>query len=259
MAKSLKRGASRKPVRQEKQAVVWQDFFNHALVLSVLVGLLFIIYQLSQSDTLPIKHVTVEGEFEYVDKQNLVSAVKPYTRGGFLNVDVAKIRQAGEALPWVRNIQVRRIWPDSLHLIVEEQVAIAQWKEEELVNKQGEVFSPSSTTMPAGLPQLSGPDSSHLLLTKRYIAMNIALKANHLSIQHLVMDKRRAWHMELNNGLQVMLGREDSEQRFKRFLSVYQNSLLSYKTQIAEIDMRYPNGFSVLWKPEQTPDFNGTV
>lgn len=259
MAKAVKRGASRKPVRQEKQPVVWQDMMRHAIVALASLCLFAAIYYLQQSDTLPIKHVTVEGEFEHVEKAVLVDAVSPYTRGSFLSVDVAKIRQAGEALPWVKTIQVRRIWPDSLHLIVHEQVAIAKWLDQQLVNPEGDVFSSSSQSLPSGLAQLQGPETSHLLVTKRYVEMNKALSDSQLTIQSLVMDKRRAWRMELNNGLHVVLGRADSEQRFKRFLSVYQKSLSQYQNQIAEIDMRYPNGFTVLWKPEQKPDFNGTV
>lgn len=254
-----KAGATRKPVRMEKQPMAWQEMMRHFVVALAVLVLAVAIYYSQQSDTLPIKHVTVEGEFEHVDKSLLVKAVSPYTRGSFLSVDVAKIREAGEALPWVKTIQVRRVWPDSLHLIVHEQVAIAKWRNDELINPQGEVFSSSSDAIPAGLAQLKGPDDTHLIVTKRYVAMSRALKASQLSIQSLEMDKRRAWRMELSNGLHVVLGRADSEQRFSRFLSVYQNSLVKYQNQIAEIDMRYPNGFSVLWKPEQTPEFNGTV
>jgi cell division protein FtsQ len=65
--------------------------------------------------------------------------------------------------------------------------------------------------------------------------------------------------MALTNGIQIVLGRAESEQRFNRFIRVYKDGLKHYQSQIAEMDMRYPNGLSVIWKPGQKPDFNGTV
>ncbi|RLA02182.1 MAG: cell division protein FtsQ/DivIB, partial [Gammaproteobacteria bacterium] len=73
------------------------------------------------------------------------------------------------------------------------------------------------------------------------------------------MDERRAWSMTLSNGMKVLLGRVDSEQRFKRFVMVFQSGLNQFESQIAEMDMRYTNGLSVIWKQGQKPDFNGTV
>lgn len=259
MAKAIKKGATRKPVRKVKQTDVWQKRLKQFSALAVVMLFSVGIYQLGQSDTLPILHVTVEGEFSHVDKDVLVKAVSPYTRGNFLNIDVAKIRQEGETLPWVKTIQVRRVWPDSLHLIVEEQVAVARWNDHEFLNNVGDKFSSAKTTKLTNLAILYGPKNSHKLITERYLKMKRQLKQHGLSIKQLAMDERRAWNMVLNNGLRVVLGRANSEMRFKRFITMYQHDLQHYQTQIAEMDMRYPNGFSVVWKSEQKPDFNGTV
>ena len=259
MAKAMKKGATRKPVRKAKQTVSWRKQLRQLAALSAVLLFVAGIYQLRQSDTLPIRHVTVEGKFSHVEKDVLVKAVGPYTRGGFLSIDVARIRQEGEALPWVKTIQVRRIWPDRLHLIVEEQIAVAHWKDHEFLNDAGEKFSSTKIKKLTGLVVLEGPENSHRLMTKRYLTMVQQLKKHKLSIKRLVMDERRAWKLVLNNEVQVVLGRANSEMRFKRFITMYQHDLQHYQAQIAEMDMRYTNGFSVVWKSEQKPDFNGTV
>ena len=96
-------------------------------------------------------------------------------------------------------------------------------------------------------------------MTKRYLSMNEQLQRHDLEVKELIMDKRRAWNVILNNGVKVVLGRAESQQRFERFLRVYQDGLQRYQPQINEMDMRYPNGLSVIWKPGQKSDFNGTV
>ncbi|RKZ79758.1 MAG: cell division protein FtsQ/DivIB [Gammaproteobacteria bacterium] len=259
MAKITKRGATRKPVRKERQPVAWQQIIRHVVVLVAVVTVISASVYLQQDDTLPIVHVTVEGEFVHVDKAVLVAAVSPYARGSFVSVDVAAIRSAGEALPWVKQMQVRRVWPDSLHLIVEEQVAVARWGDKALVNIKGEIFSSPNATVPEGLAILQGPQNSQAVVTKRYQQMTTELEKNDLTIKRLSMDKRRAWSITLSNGIKVVLGRADSEQRFKRFVRVYQSGLHQFESQIAEMDMRYTNGLSVIWKQGQKPDFNGTV
>lgn len=259
MARAVKRGATRKPVRKVKKVITWHYIARQGMLTLMLVGLIAAVWIVRQSNVLPISHVTVEGEFNHVDKAVLVDAIKPYTRGSFLSINVAKISEAGEALPWIRQVQVRRVWPDSLHLVVEEQVPVARWKNKTLVNKEGGIFTSSNKKVLRALATLDGPDASQVMMTKRYLAMNKVLQHHNLKIKTLVMDNRRAWNMTLTNGIQIVLGRVESEQRFNRFLRVYQDGLQHYQSQIAEMDMRYPNGLSVIWKPGQKPDFNGTV
>ncbi|NQY27142.1 MAG: FtsQ-type POTRA domain-containing protein [Piscirickettsiaceae bacterium] len=259
IASRTKRGATRKPVRKQQQPLAWQQLLRHGFVSLVFLALIATGVFLQQDDTLPILHVSVEGDFDYVDKTLLMNAVRPFTRGSFMAVDVAGIQTAGEALPWVKEVQVRRIWPDSLHLIVVEQVAIARWGHKSFVNAQGELFTPFDRVQLDHLALLEGPDKSFKMVTQRYLQMTKILQDEGLEIKSLMMNKRRAWNMTLKNGMKVVFGRANNEQRFKRFVRIYKRGLSQYQSQIVAMDMRYPNGLSVVWKQGQKPDFNGTV
>jgi len=260
MVKARKtRGATRKPVRKQRQPVVWQQWLRMLFVISAFSGLVVAGIWLQQEDTLPILHVTVDGKFMHTDRDKLVTAVTPYVTGNFVNVNVAKLREAGEALPWVRLIQVKRNWPDSLHLVVEEQQAIAQWGSHALVNSNGELFFPAKKTFPAGLTKLHGPKGTSALMTQHLADAVIALKPIGLKVNELKMDNRRSWIIKFNNGMNLMIGRAESKQRLERFISIYEAGLQRYQQQIKTVDMRYTNGVSVVWKSGRLPDFNGTV
>lgn len=259
MAGVNKRGATRKPVRKERQALAWQQWLRHSMIVLMLVTIVSASVYLHQDDTLPILHVTVEGDFANTNKDKLVTAVNPYVTGSFINVDVASIRQAGEALPWVKQIQVRRIWPDTLHLIVDEHTAVAQWGDHGLVNEQGKVFLPPKNTFPRGLVRLEGLEGSSEMMTQRLLAIQEYVTELGLTTKKITMDQRRAWTIYFDNSVKLLLGRADSEQRLQRFVKIFKAGLERYKTDIAGIDMRYTNGMSVIWKPGQKPDFNGTV
>jgi cell division protein FtsQ len=259
MSRSIKRGATLMTERKVERVIGWNYIARRSLIALTLMGFVGASMIVSQYNILPILHVTVEGGFDHGNKAVLVEVIKPYTRGSFLSIDVSQISNAGESLPWVRSVQVRRVWPDSLHLIVKEKVPVARWRNKELVNKDGEIFISSNKKVLAELSKLDGPEASEAIMTNRFIAMDETLQQHGLKIKTLVMDNRRAWSIGLTNGILIVLGRAESEERFNRFLRVYQNELKHYQSQIAEMDMRYPNGLSIIWKPGQKPDFNGKV
>jgi cell division protein FtsQ len=259
MAVTKKRGATRKQTAKVRQPVVWQQWLRGSMVAGAVFFMLFSAVYLHQDDTLPILNVSVEGDFIYANKDELVKAVKPFVTGNFINVDVAKIRQAGEALPWVRQVQVRRIWPDSLHLIVEEQQAVARWGNEQLVNEKGEVFQPPKTSIPTDLVTLQGLKGSNLVMTKRLLAIRQQVAELGLETKKITMDQRRAWTIYFENEIQLVLGRANSEQRLQRFINVFEAGLKRFEADISVVDMRYPNGLSVSWKAGQKPNFIGTV
>ncbi len=253
------KGATRKPVRKQRQAMAWQQWLRQMVIASLFIGLVVGGVWLQKEDTLPILHVSVDGQFKHVDKKKLVKVVTPYVTGSFINVDVTKLREAGEALPWVKLIQVQRSWPDTLHLVVEEQQAIAQWSSHALVNNEGELFFPAKKSFPAGLVKLAGPEGTSELMTTQYVELVKQFKLLGLNVSHLHMDKRRSWAVKFDNGMQLMLGRADNKQRLERFVNIYKAGLQRYQDQIKTVDMRYTNGLSVVWKSGLQPDFNRTV
>jgi len=253
------RGATRKPVRKQRQSIAWLQWLRHMVMMSLFVGLVVGTVWLQQEDTLPILHVSVDGKFEHADKKELVKVVMPYVTGSFISVDVAKLREAGEALPWVKLIQVQRSWPDTLHFVVEEHQAIAQWSNKALVNIEGELFYPEKKTFPTGLVKLTGPKGTSKVMARQYSDIVKRFDELGLSVSKLAMDQRRSWLVQFDNGLQLKLGRADNEQRIERFVNIYKAGLQRYQKQIQTVDMRYTNGLSVVWKSGVQPDFNGTV
>ena len=203
---------------------------------------------LAAPGTLPIKRIRVEGTFRHVSAQTLRELVATSVHGGFFSVDVAGVKRAVEALPWVARAGVRRVWPDTLALDVQEQHALARWGDGGLINLHGELFTPAVDSYPAGLPLLQGPPQMNAQLAARYTAMQQELIPLGLRIAELTLDARRAWRVRLDNGLELMLGRSDSAARLQRFVAVYPKVLAARATDIARVDLRYTNGFAVAWR-----------
>jgi len=238
--------AEQKRREQQRLALLlWLKLMTIAVVLGG--GIYAGTVALMDPTLLPLKVVRTDGKFRYMQRKDLEQAVGSLTRGGFLTVDVAAIRDRAKGLPWVDQVSVRRVWPDSLQLWVEEHVPLTRWGKDGVLNVRGEVFLPKAESIPAGLPRLSGPDGSEQELARTYIKLKIRLASLGLKIAAIELDQRRAWTVTLNNELTVRLGSKDLEDRLARFYSIYP-LLKEDKRELKEIDMRYTNGVAVTWE-----------
>jgi len=207
-------------------------------------------YFLVHPATLPVRQVRIEGEFRYLSPAILQALVRDRVRGGFFNVNVNALRDAILAEPWVREVSVHRLWPDGLQVFVQEQAAIAKWKNAGLLNRQGGFFAPDKTTYPPDLPLLEGPPGTQALVMGRYLQLETMLRPFDLAVVRLTLDDRRAWDFELDNGLGVVLGRRDFDGKADRFIRQVLVNAGRGAGEMKRIDMRYTNGFAVEWRDD---------
>ena len=194
----------------------------------------------------PTAHVT-EAQIRLVAERRV--------RGTFFTVDLERVRNSLERLPWVREARVERRWPDTLVVSLVEHVPLARWNDNALVSDSGEVFV---AAVGMDLPRLFGPQGSSAEVVTAFHRHQAALKPLGMTISELRLSPRRAWWMQLDNGLQLALGREQAETRLARFVAVYPRL---FAAQVADpatntpleavpltpltVDLRYSDGFAV--------------
>jgi cell division protein FtsQ len=191
-------------------------------------------YLVHMPQLLPLHQVKLNAATERVDGMDVLQVVREKVQGNFFTVDIEQFRTALEQLPWVRGVQIRREFPGSLSVTIEEHQALA--------NKQGEVFNADSD---ATMPRFVGQAGDAALVTQQYAQFAQQLARIDLGIQQLDESPRHAWQLHLNNGMVLELGSEQMQQRLDRFVSVYPYSLAKMQGEVKAVDMRYRNGFAV--------------
>lgn len=230
----------------------WTGRLLLALVMFTALGLVLTgIQWLAQPENLPLRTVRVQGELNHVSAEAIWQQVAPLAAEGFVHVDIERVRQMLEQQPWVRSAQVRRMWPDALLVNLREQQVLARWGESGLLNPEGKVFYPSERIAGA-LPVLRGPEGTSVMVTAQFIELQRLLWALQLDIAEVTMDERRAWRLQLANGLQLVLGRSEHPQRMQRFVRAWPQVLAPRSATLERIDLRYTNGFAVSFR--QTVD-----
>jgi cell division protein FtsQ len=188
--------------------------------------------------------VLVANPLERTSRQDIEQALRGRITGNFFAVQPGEIRAGLQTLPWVRRVEVRRIWPDRLEVAIEEHVALARWGERALVNTYGERFAGRTDR---ALPLFLAPDGNETEVTLRYGGFKALLAPLGLEPERVVLSQRLAWQLRLSNGLHLMLGRdgEQAEARLRRFVGVYDATLKTMQRRHEYVDLRYPNGFAL--------------
>lgn len=248
----------------------------------VVAGVFVLIYagafirDIEMPDVLPVEDVQVVGELKFLDKKAIEDTVRKNVSGGYFTVDLKSVRDLLQYQPWVRNVSLRRKWPASITVSIDEQVPVAYWNDDGYINESGEVFKPSVVSAALNLPRLSGPEGQHDNVWKFMNQLYQEMALLDYDVVKLNLDDRRAWQLVISTdvaqqvdqqvdqvtGINVKLGRFDTQKRLKRFIGILPSLVASQSAaddssslfgtnKIELIDMRYPNGFAVKMADEK--------
>lgn len=195
----------------------------------------------------PLSRLRVTGQFERVQAEQLRAAVAPYASRGFFAADLDAAQHAVEKLPWVEHARVRKQWPDVLEIEVVEHEPFAFWGKDRLLSERGQLFPLPKDLAGERLPRLDGPDARTTEVVELYNEARTLFAPLGYGVAQLAMDARGSWSMTLDNGIEVVVGRDDARVRLQRFARVLPQLLLQQARPIARADLRYTNGFTLAW------------
>ncbi|OQW42132.1 MAG: cell division protein FtsQ [Proteobacteria bacterium SG_bin4] len=230
------------------------NLLSKLLIGMVVIAVLYAVsLQLIRPPFFPIKEINIKvvrGEtknlaLQSVTNEQIEQLVKNEIDGNFISVNLTAVREAFVKLPWVREAKVNREWPHGLNVTLEEHRAFAYWGSQALVNTYGEVFRVSADM---DLPVFTGPnEASAQEVTRQYQRFNQILAPLQQKISELSLTPRYAWRIQLDTGTILELGRNETEERLTRYVSVFNHSIawLNQQEPLAYVDLRYPNGFAI--------------
>ncbi len=194
--------------------------------------------------------VDVHGQFVGDSQVAIERAAGVWVGKSYFSTDLAEIKAELERRPWVESAAVKRVWPGRLEIDIREKKPLAYWSDGRLVSRSGELFAPANPEVAGKLPRLSGPDERVRDVITMARSMSDQLFGYGLGFAGLSLEQRGAWTLTLTNGIEVVLGRDQVEQRFERFITVYENRLASRVDEVSRVDARYTNGVAVQWKAD---------
>ena len=202
--------------------------------------------------TVDVKTVRLDGDLTHAEGQDVQAAVAGIlARSGFNGA--SDVVRAVEALDWVREVQVRRLWPDVLHVTVSRQTLAARWGDdgEHYLTTGGNVVTlPPEDRDPLlrRLPVLKASHASSAEAMRLNTLLDEIARAGNLTLDRLEQDAAGNWIATVGGGVEVVLGNSSLSERFRRFLVVHQHALEGAIARVARVDARYETGVAVRWR-----------
>ncbi|MEB0134447.1 cell division protein FtsQ/DivIB [Actimicrobium sp. CCC2.4] len=241
---------------------MWQDIKLLNATANTLLGALLLallasgVWWMAQRPMFTLKVIRVDGiadvQLARVNALTIKATALPRIRGNFFTANLNTVRQAFEAVPWVRKASVRREWPNRLVVTLEEHEPLGTWGDEgRLLSVAGDVFTANLAEAEENgpLPEFSGPAGSEKEVVARFADLQAWFAVVNLAPEALTLSSRYAWSVKLNNGMTVELGREQSkttlQDRVARLIGIYPQLVARLQDRIDRVDLRYPNGMAL--------------
>ncbi|MEY4194185.1 MAG: hypothetical protein RLZZ226_553 [Pseudomonadota bacterium] len=227
------------------------------LVLSGLVIAALYGYREYWLNLFPVRNIRVEGELNHVNPAAIRKRLAGHAANPYFLVNLSSVAQDVRQCAWIDRAQVSRIWPDTLRVWIIEQKPVAIWKNTGFLNQRGELFFVDSLEGHARLPRLDGPSAQEKRLLAALHTLNKAWKAQGIQVAGLTLSESLAWSLEFDSGLRVVFGKQDpllATQRLQGILPALGEQRFG---ELAALDLRYPSGMALVWKPDAVRNLSG--
>jgi cell division protein FtsQ len=198
-----------------------------------------------------VQTVRIKGVFRYIDPAVVENLVRDKLANGntYFGIPLAGIREAVATIPWVDEVSVERRWPDRIEVEVLEHRPVARWGEAEFIDDRMNRFRTGSTQGFEHLPLLKGPDGQERRLVKVLIGLNERFESWGTRVAELKLTERWSWSLRLESDVRIEFGRQEPAGAIPSLLSLLPLLGKERMALLQSIDLRYPYGFAVVWKP----------
>lgn len=223
------------------------------LVILLGVSAMLIADRLYNPEHFNISKISLTGDAAHVDRAVLKQSVIDAVEGNYFSLNSDKIIAVVQALPWVEKVRLRRQWPATLMIDVEEYQPVAIWGEDRWLTTTGKLVKlplPKNVV----LPTLSGPGSEVEMVWPKYKQWSEIFARQGLRLRKMALSKQHLFTLQLEytsriagrvKGFAMILAESNADQQLNAFLSSYRQSLINNPGRIKTVDLRYPSGFSI--------------
>lgn len=220
-------------------------------LIALLGAILLIVVAFFQGDDthdwFAIQKIDIQGDLKYATQDSLASEYANFLGRSLLNVPLSEVMASVLSSQWVQSAEVRKVWPNTLQVLVHEHTPLAYWRDGQLISTSANIISPKRVPeLP--LTHLHGPEDASDIVLEQFGLISQVLSSTTLKVSVLTLEPRGAWRITFANGIKVKLGRDDILERLQRFIAVYESDLSGRMALIDSVDARYPHGVAVSWK-----------
>ena len=172
---SLKRQHNRKwqkrPQLYRGRFFYLKQILQVTVLLSLVVGIFGVALYFQRSEALFIKHIPVTGTLTHITADDVVRLSQITPNDKLFSVDLKTITQNIKRFSWIAEVRVRREFPDTIQIDIQERAPIALLKLKDFyyIDQSEKVFAKVTSAESPDLPILTGLDDD---FAKHYPALS---------------------------------------------------------------------------------------
>ena len=224
-----------------------QRLFQVVILFATIACLLAIGWLLTQKDSpffQPIENYQLTSPVQQLSRAETDRVIGPYLGSSFWDIELDTIQAELVRLDWVLSAQVKRKWPNHLYISIQEQIPVARWNQDGLINGYGHVFFPSDIQGFTNLVRLNGRLDQSQFILQEFIQMQALLERVSLSTSQLSYENG-VWLIQVLNGSEIIVDSTESRSKIERFVRALPEMDKTLRSSAQVYDLRYSNGFIV--------------
>lgn len=199
--------------------------------------------------------ISIKGDILHNDISTIRHHITSKVSGNFYSINLIKTKQIFEAIPWINQAVVKRVYPGQVEVKLSEYKSKALWGAREdmkLVDEKGAIFEANTEDDEYDqMPQLIGPDGQGKFMLDMYKDVSIALNPLKNKLKILELNARGSWVATLDGGAHIELGRGsaidviDRVSKFSMGAEPILTKLNKRPIDIQYVDLRHSEGYAM--------------
>jgi len=201
-----------------------------------------------------IRQITIDGDTAHTSAATLRASVAPRLAGTFFTMDLAAAQSAFQSAPWVQRAEVRREFPNRLHVTLHEYAPVARWGSDDddarMVDSRGQVFEAGGDA-DEDLPTLLGPDGHAPEVLAMFRLLEPLVTPLDARLTEVALLARGNWRVALDSGASIELGQGTPDElaaRLKQFGATAKEVAARHQRPVEAIeaaDLRHVGGYAL--------------
>ena len=210
------------------------------IIIIIIFILLSLILYISDSFVYPIEEVEISSTTSNYDTKKINAIVASIHGQDLLSLDLSDIKKSIRSDDWIRDVEIKKSFPDTLEIIIIPQQPYAIYNSK-IMMLDGTVIGNSSLSL--DLPIIvdhtnDSLSSMNIMILTRKLLQKIDLDIKKVEIHDALIKVFTSTNILISD-------RINYEVNLKRLVITFQDLQRLFKREIKSIDMRYSNGFAI--------------
>jgi len=195
------------------------------LIPVCLLSVLTVMYLFSRTEPVfLLKNIKIKGASQLKESE-ILTRIYPYLRGSIFETDMGKVKEAIAAHPFVRDVRVKRTYPFSILIDIKERVPSALWVgpagDIYVLDEEGLAYRKLMKGVAKGLFIINGGrENEARSIYREVLGWNREGILEKDGISEVVYHEGDMTLFSQEDGVEIILGKEDQGERLKRAVAV---------------------------------------